>query len=87
MGYQHVLPLAAFGGNENRQWQVLDEYEFTLGAEIASTTIRMVPKIPLDNILERVIGSDPMVTDYILESPANCPNCRCEILEKTLIEP
>jgi hypothetical protein len=27
------------------------------------------------------------VTDYILESPAKCPNRRLEILEKTLIEP
>jgi len=27
------------------------------------------------------------VTDYILEAPAKCPNCRREILEKTLIEP
>jgi len=26
-------------------------------------------KIPLDNILDRVTGSDPSVTDYILESP------------------
>ncbi len=42
---------------------------------------------PFDNILDRVTGSDPSVTDYILESPAKCPNCRREILEKTLIEP
>jgi hypothetical protein len=32
-------------------------------------------------------GSDPTVTDYILEQPAKCPNCRREIFEKTLIEP
>ena len=44
-------------------------------------------EIPFDNILDRVTGSDPSVTDYILESPAKCPNCRREILEKTLIEP
>jgi len=25
--------------------------------------------------------------DYILESPAKCPNCRREILQKTLVEP
>jgi hypothetical protein len=29
----------------------------------------------------------PAVTDYILEQPANCPHCRREILEKTLVEP
>ena len=44
-------------------------------------------EVPFDNILARVTGSDPNVTDYILEAPAKCPNCRREILEKTLIEP
>jgi len=44
-------------------------------------------EIPFDNILDRVTGSDPSVTDYILEAPAKCPNCRRDILEKTLIEP
>ena len=45
-------------------------------------------EIPLlDHILDRVTGSDPSVTDYILEAPAKCPNCRREILEKTLVEP
>jgi len=34
-----------------------------------------------------VTGSDPSVTDYILEMRAKCPNCRREILEKTLVEP
>ena len=44
-------------------------------------------EIPFDNILDRVTGSDPSVTDYVLEQPAKCPSCRREILEKTLIEP
>jgi len=43
-------------------------------------------EIPFDNILGRVTGSDPSVTDYILEQPAKCPKCRREILEKTLVE-
>ena len=43
-------------------------------------------QIPFDNILDHITGSDPSVTDYILEEPAKCPNCRREILEKTLIE-
>jgi hypothetical protein len=43
-------------------------------------------EIPLDNILDRITGSDPSVTDYILEVPAKCPNCRREIFEKTLVE-
>ena len=44
-------------------------------------------EIPFDNILDSITGSDPSVTDYVLESPAKCPNYRREILEKTLIEP
>ena len=30
-------------------------------------------EIPFDNILDRVTGSDPSVTDCILEDPAKCP--------------
>jgi len=44
-------------------------------------------EIPFDTILDRVTGSDPSVTDYILEVPAKCPNCQREIVEKTLVEP
>jgi len=43
-------------------------------------------EIPFNNILDRVTGSDPSVTDYVLEQPARCPTCRREILEKTLVE-
>ena len=43
--------------------------------------------IQFDNVLDRITGSDPSVTDYILEVPAKCPNCRREILEKSLVEP
>ena len=44
-------------------------------------------EIPFDWILDRVTGSDSTVTDYILEEPLKCPQCRREILEKTLVEP
>jgi len=44
-------------------------------------------EIPVDAVLDRVTGSDPSVTDYILESGAQCPNCGRVILEKTLVEP
>jgi hypothetical protein len=43
-----------------------------------------VQKFPL-RILDRVTGSRPSVTDYILETPAKCPNCRREIFQKTLV--
>ena len=48
---------------------------------------RLFSEISFDAILDRVTGSDPSVTDYILESQARCPNCRRDILEKTLVEP
>jgi hypothetical protein len=44
-------------------------------------------EIPFNVILDRITGADPSVTDYVLEQPANCPTCRREILEKTLVEP
>jgi hypothetical protein len=44
-------------------------------------------EIPFDWILDRVTGSRPSVTDYILEELAKCPNCPREIFEKTLVEP
>jgi len=44
-------------------------------------------QIPFDYILDQVTGSDPSLTDYILEKPAKCPSCQRDVLEKTLIEP
>jgi hypothetical protein len=44
-------------------------------------------EIPFDVILDRVTNSDTSVTDYVLEEPARCPNCRREIVEKSLVEP
>jgi hypothetical protein len=32
-------------------------------------------EIPFDNILDRVTGSDPSVTDYILEAPLFAADC------------
>jgi hypothetical protein len=32
-------------------------------------------EIPFDNILDRVTGCDPSVTDYLLEVPARCLRC------------
>jgi hypothetical protein len=43
-------------------------------------------EIPFDNILDRVTGSDPSVTDYVLQAPAKCLQCGAEINEKTLVE-
>ena len=30
-------------------------------------------QIPFDNIIDRVTGSDPSVTDYLQGSPGDCP--------------
>ena len=41
-------------------------------------------EIDVRNILDRVTGNKPAVTDYIfVEAAARCPNCRREINEKT----
>jgi hypothetical protein len=43
--------------------------------------------LPFDNLLDRVTGNDPAVTDYIfVEALAKCPKCKREINEKTLVE-
>jgi len=36
--------------------------------------------------LDELTGSDPTVTDYVLELPPKCPNCRRELLENTLVQ-
>jgi hypothetical protein len=43
-------------------------------------------EIPLDNVLDRVTGNDPAITDYVLAEPAKCPRCKREGTEKTLME-
>ena len=40
-----------------------------------------------DHLLDRVTGSDPVRTEYMLEVPARCPNCTREVFEKTLVVP
>jgi hypothetical protein len=52
------------------------------GCEACSGTA----EIPFDWVLDRVTGSVPSVTDYILEVPARCLQCGAEINEKTLVE-
>jgi hypothetical protein len=34
-------------------------------------------ELPFENILDRLTGSDPSVTDYVLEAPAKCLRLRC----------
>jgi hypothetical protein len=43
-------------------------------------------ELPFDNILDRLTGSDPSVTDYVLEVPARCLQCGAEISDKTLVD-
>jgi hypothetical protein len=43
-------------------------------------------EIPFDNILDRLTGSEPSVTDYALEAPARCFQRGAVITEKTLVE-
>jgi hypothetical protein len=39
-------------------------------------------EIPFENILDRLTGSDPSVTDYVLEAPARCLQCGAGITER-----
>jgi hypothetical protein len=43
-------------------------------------------ELPFENILDRLTGSDPSVTDYVLEVPARCLRCGVTSTEKTLVE-
>jgi hypothetical protein len=43
-------------------------------------------ELPFENILDRLTGSDPSVTDYVLQMPAKCLQCGAEITEKTFVE-
>jgi hypothetical protein len=43
--------------------------------------------LPFVVILDVMTGSDPKITDYILEAPAKCPRSFREITEKTAVEP
>lgn len=43
-------------------------------------------QIPFDHVLDRVTGSDPLVTDYVLSRPAQCPRCKGGVGEKTLVD-
>src|SRR5262245_2906678 len=39
-----------------------------------------------DHLLDQVTGRDPRITDYVLAAPAQCPRCKGEVREKTLVE-
>ena len=44
-------------------------------------------EFPFDWVLDHVTGRSGANTDYVMQSPAKCPNCHREILEKTLVNP
>ena len=43
-------------------------------------------ELPFENVLDRLTGSDPSVTDYVLEVLARCLECGGWVTEKTLVE-
>ena len=45
-----------------------------------------LPRFHSTTFSNRVTGSDPSVTDYVLEVPARCLQWGMEINEKTLVE-
>ena len=52
------------------------------GCETCSETA----EFRFDNILDRLTGSDPSVTDYVLEVVARCLQCGGTINETTLVD-
>lgn len=64
--------------------------------ELATKALRLISgcencrevdaQIPFDKVLDQVTGSDPAVTDYVLEAPLMCRYCGSEIKGKTLVE-
>jgi hypothetical protein len=43
-------------------------------------------EIPFDWVLDKVIGGSGESTDYVMSESARCPNCRCKMTEKTLVD-
>ena len=56
--------------------------QMTAGCEACSERA----ELPFENILDRLTGSDPTLTDYVLETPARCLQCGGKITEKTLVD-
>ena len=44
-------------------------------------------EIGFDQVLDALTGCDPTVTEYVICHAARCPQCRCEVMEKTLVVP
>ena len=44
-------------------------------------------EIGFEQVLDSLTGCDPTVTEYVICHAAQCPNCRHEVMEKTLIVP
>jgi hypothetical protein len=42
--------------------------------------------MPFDWLLDKVTGSDPSVTDYVLAEAAMCPRCNGPVAEKILVD-
>jgi len=66
---QNIIVIAAATLREAEKLVASCEHCNVMGAEI-----------PFDWILDRVTGCDSTTTDYILESPGKCPNCRQAIV-------
>ena len=75
---------------EDQRIVLIDESELRRAERLISSCEECNPgqaEVPFDTILDFVTNSNPAVTNYILEKPGRCPNCKRDILEKTLVEP
>jgi hypothetical protein len=52
----------------------------------ASTATRTMPTFHLIGFSIKLSGGEAKSTHYVMSESARCPNCRCEITEKTLVD-
>jgi hypothetical protein len=63
---------------EDQHLVLIDEAILRNAARLIESCEHCNPRdaeIPFDHILDRITGSDPSVTDYLLAEPAKCPRC------------
>jgi hypothetical protein len=63
---------------------LLEAQEFIAGCEHCQPARAQVG---FDQLLDGLTGCDPTVTEYVICHAARCPNCRHEVIEKTLVVP
>src|SRR5262245_56389008 len=82
------MPREFFDPTPEEQVVVLVEHEIVRKAEgfIKSCEVAISTALSGRSTLFSIASLHPSVTDYVLEHPADCPNCHRNVLEETFIE-